>query len=95
MTDYYGSVIITWPETKDGLPLPGYAIRIEDARTGKQLTNVLRCTIDVVLNDLIVAVLTMLTDADGAPSEKPVPDGNGGFRSAVFRWLVAEMRVAT
>lgn len=45
----------------------------------------------------VTAELTMFADDDGCPvlgGNTVYPDGDGGFKTGTFRFLVAELRVA-
>jgi hypothetical protein len=97
-----GRLIITWPAASFGV-VNGWGVTLHDADTGEQIVTVTRLAI--VLGDdegfgggPVEAVLTALTDANGKllPAGAPVvPDETGeGFRTAVFRYAVSEMRVA-
>lgn len=96
--EFTGRLIITWP--KGGNAVFGIGIVLADATTGEQITSALG--MDVVIRadpeHVVMATVTMLADADGKPLAsfaKPVMDDGGeNVRTGVFRWLVAEMRVA-
>lgn len=98
MTDYTGRVIITWPKPTGPVLLPPLTI-LHDADSGEQITSVLSFTVNAdATENQVTADLTMLTDADGQPlasTAKPVLDEDEeNVRADVFRWIVAEMRIA-
>jgi hypothetical protein len=96
---FVGRLIITWPKPTGPVVAP-HGIVLTDAETGEHITSTLDA--DIVIHadpqQVVTATLTMLTDADGKPlaaNAKPVLDTDGeNVRTGVFRWLVAEMRVA-
>ncbi len=99
--EYAGRVVITWPGVQPGRDLPTWGIILVDADREQQLVWV--TGVDFSLradsSEPVVAELTMLTDTDGKPlwDGAPIPprDEDGNFRTGRFRWLVAEMRVAS
>lgn len=89
-----GRIIITWPRS-DGPAIPGWAITVADADTGEQWANVLNLRITSDPSEITTAVVERLVDATGAATNTPVRDESGDrIRTAVFRYAVAEMRVA-
>lgn len=90
-----GRLIVTWP-TAVGAALPPFQCALADAGTGEQITTATKMVIvaDCASSDPILADLTMLCDQDGQflRAGGPVLDGNGGFYTGVFRWVVVEMR---
>jgi hypothetical protein len=95
--NYRGVIIIEWPAVKRAAPynvMAGCLLTVTDAVSGAQIKTCTDIAIRANAEALVTADLTMLTDEDGEPlfDGKPVPDG-GGFRTATFPFLVAEMRV--
>ena len=100
-TPYPGRVIIVWPGTDP----KQWQTAFRDAGTGQLLpTAAFSLVVDwgdggATPNDPITIDLHLLVDGDGQPllgeHAKPVPDPNGRHkvRSALFRCLVAEMRI--
>lgn len=89
-----GRVIITWPHPK-GLTLDGWSLTVTDADTGEPWPNVLSARVTAEPRGIVTAVLERLVDETGAPTNTPVPGEDGErFRTALFRYAVAEMRVA-
>ena len=97
--DFDGRVIITWPfkrEAVDGLR--GWGITITDANSGEQINSVVRfALVYAAAEDLIWTEAVALTDADGQllrDGGQPVAGEDGEAKTALFRFLVTEMRVA-
>jgi len=92
-----GRVVITWPRPA-GLAVPGFGVVVADADTGEQWTaDVLNLRVNVDPRGVTTATLERLVDADGKPigRGKAVPTQDGqSFRTALFRYAVAEMRIA-
>jgi len=96
--EFTGRLIITWPKSDRPALLPPLTI-LHDADTGEQITSVASFTLSAdATENLVTAELTMLTDADGQPlasAATPILTDDGeDVRTGVFRWAVAEMRVA-
>lgn len=93
----YGRITITWPQPT-GLATPGFRVSIADADTGEEWTaDVLNLRVTVDPRGITTATLERLVDADGKPigHGKAVPTEDGdSYRSALFRYAVAEMRIA-
>jgi hypothetical protein len=96
-----GRVIITWPAPA-GPVLPAMGVAFHDADTGELVTTVVGMRLLVTARagsgEVVEAHLEQLADDDDRPlpnGAKPVPnDGGDGVRTAVFRYAVAEMRIA-
>ena len=96
--DFTGRLIITWP--KPDVAVIGHGVILTDADTGEQVFSGL--DMDVVIHadprEIVTATMTMLVDEDDQPlpgKAKPVlADDGENLRTGVFRWVVAEMRVA-
>lgn len=96
--EFTGRLIITWPKSDRPALLAPLTI-LHDADTGEQITSVASFTLSADATESVVtAELTMLTDADGQPltsAAMPVLTADGeSIRTGVFRWAVAEMRIA-
>jgi len=98
-----GRVIITWPARKhEHTTLPVWGVSIHDADSGEQITTALGLRMVIGTkrgwDGPIEVELEQLTNAGGKPlatGAPIVPDEAGdGYRTAVFRYVVAEMRVA-
>lgn len=97
-----GRVTLTWPARTNNAPLAVWGVRIDDADSDEQFTNVtgLRMVLGTGhgWDGAITVDLEQLTDADGKPlpTGANVVSGEDGksVRSGVFRYLVAEMKVA-
>lgn len=91
-----GRVIITW--APGGFIAPGFAVTVTDADTGEPWTaDVLNLQVRVDPRGRTTATLERMVDAGGAPigRGKLVPTRDGkGYRTALFRYAVAEMRIA-
>jgi len=89
-----GRVIITWPSA-NGPAIHGWGVAVADADTGESWANVLNLRIIAEPREIATAIVERMVDQAGAPTNTPVP-GEGGdrFRTALFRYAVAEMRVA-
>jgi hypothetical protein len=91
-----GRVVITWPRTSVAAVAP-WGIAIADADSGEPLADVLGLRLGIRVRDQAVTVdLEQLVDADGKPlgTGRPVHSDDGKrLSTAVFRYLVAEMRV--
>lgn len=96
-------LIITWPPVRTpGATLGGFDIQVHDYDTGEEIltATALRVSANVDGQDMggVIAELTMLVDELG----DPIPNGawsvlnehGVGMRTSVFRYAVAEMRVA-
>ncbi len=99
---YHGYVIIEWPAPThpgEARAIPGWKCAILNATTGEPITTVQKITVLRVIADTqsyIIADLVMMADPDGMPvlnGSTVYPDGEGGFLTGVFPFLVAEMRV--
>ncbi len=93
-----GRVAITWPAAKYG-GMPGWGIAVHDADTGEQLVDVVAIRLLAhAVDDTLTVELQRMVDTSDSPiqgSGKPVPDESGdALRTAVLRYVVAEMRVA-
>lgn len=89
---------ITWPKPTGYPPHPA-EIQLHDHDTGRQIVSGLDMVLTATAgNAPITAELTMLIGGDGLPliGEKlrATCDEDGQPRTAVFRWVVAEMRIA-
>lgn len=97
--EYAGRLIITWPKTA-AHPVVSHGVVLHDADSGEWITAATDA--DIVIHaepqHLVTATMTMLVGEDGKPlptKAKPVLDEDReNVRTAVFVWLVAEMRVA-
>ena len=93
-----GSVVITWSRPLGGV-LSGWTAQVTDAETGTPWHDVITMRIAVDPRNWVTADLERLVDEDGVPDvtgrgrSVPTEDGTG-YRTAVFRHAVAEMRVA-
>ena len=95
--DYQGVIIIEWPAAHGASPysaVVGRKIEITDALTGKPIRTCTGVTVRADMERLVTADLTMFATEGGLPllDGEPVRDGDG-FRTGVFPFLVAEMRV--
>jgi hypothetical protein len=95
---YRGVIIIEWPPPHGASPyssMTGWNVSVTDALTGKPITTCTGIAVNVDVEALVTASLTMLADAFGEPllDGRPVPDGDG-FLTGTFPFLVSEMRVA-
>lgn len=94
-----GSVVITWPRPVAGV-LSAWAVTIADVDTATPWFDVINMRINGAPGrDILTADLERLVDENGTPDStgrgKSVPTEDGtGYRTAVFRYAVAEMRVA-
>ena len=97
--EFEGAITIEWPQSANG-KLPGHAIRIGDAGTGRGFNTVLRLTVHASGDDVTWAELTMFADDDGrpirvhAPGDKIHDDGEGDVLRGTFPFLVAGMSIA-
>lgn len=97
--EFAGRLIITWPKAATH-PVPGFGVAFTDADSGKAITAATDA--DIIIHadpqHVVTATMTMVVDADGKPLTADatlVPDDDGeNIRTAVFVWLVAEMRIA-
>lgn len=90
--DVVGRLRIDWPPASTALT--GWQVQLYDADSGEDVGHrTLRMTIDAEAGRIVHADLTMLVDADHAPTDRPVVN-DGGVATAVFRWAVAEVRTA-
>lgn len=99
---YEGVIVIEWPAARrkpaTGSPvvLPAWPTAVFDAATG-ELIQASQVDVHVEHSSWITADLTVFTDPDGRPLGKSdttvYKDEDGKFRTATFRYLVAEMRV--
>lgn len=94
-----GAVIITWPRAT-GCGISAWGATVHDVETGAQWLDVLSMRITVNPRDnILTADIERLIDEDGNPGPArhgravPTEDGSG-YRTAVFRYVVAEMRIA-
>lgn len=96
-------VIITWPAPTTSGVLPIYSVTLSDADTGEQILTGVKLSLVLGTDtgfegDIIEADITALVNADGqilGPREQPVKSEDGDwFRTGVFRFAVAEMKVA-
>lgn len=94
--EFAGRLAITWP--KAGPSLPGWAVVLTDADTGQQITSALDLTIHMRPDEIVTAETTMVCNLDGKPLQEGEPvrwaEGAEEVPTGVFRWLVAEMRIA-
>lgn len=98
-----GSVVITWPRSNN-LRLNARDVEFQDFDTGETMTTVLGMRLHIggrrgwAHLGAVEVDLLQLADADGNPLgtyAAPVPtEDNSAFRTATFRYVVAEMRVA-
>lgn len=98
-----GSVVITWPRSTN-LSVNARDVEFRNFDTGDVLTTVLGMRLHIggrrgwAHLGAVEADLLQLADADGNPLgtyAAPVPtEDNSAFRTATFRYVVAEMRVA-
>lgn len=105
--DFYGRVIIEWPAPRSGV-LAGWGVAIRDAATGEPITTAMSIKIGADAEHEITAELTQILGTDGQPARQGPPDPvtgrvpdialdigeDGEPKTAVFRYIVAEMRVA-
>jgi hypothetical protein len=94
--DHAGSVIITWPRAT-APAVSSWNVKIHDADSGRDLGPItLSASIGIDPRGFVTADLTMLADVDGDPSTGPsvLDEETGTYRTGVFRYVVAEMRVA-
>jgi hypothetical protein len=98
-----GRIVIIWPARKsEYAPLAVWEVTFEDADSGEQLTTVtgLRMMLGTRRgwDGAIEVDLEQLADAEGDPlpsGAQALPNENGdGVRTGLFRYAVAEMRVA-
>jgi hypothetical protein len=94
---YRGVIVIEWPPPFGASPysaMTGHKVTVTDALTGKPVRTCLHLVVNADMDAIVTADLTMFADADGEPllDGEPVPDGDG-FRTGVFPFVVAEMRV--
>ena len=99
-----GRVVITWPRSSN-LSLNARDVEFQDFDTGEVLTTVLGMRLHIgdrrgwAHLGAVEVDLLQLADADGNPLgayAAPVPnEDNSAFRTATFRYLVAEMRVTS
>lgn len=95
-----GRVILTWPAARDGAPLPVHEVAIHDYDTGSELRDVLALRLIAGgphWRGLVTVELAQLVGEDGQPlGPRPVvsDEDAAGYRTDVFRYAVAEMRVA-
>lgn len=96
-------VIITWPAPTTSGVLPIYSVTLTDADSGEQILTGVKLSLTLGTDtgfegDIIEADVTALVDGDGqilGPREQPVKsEGCDWFKTGVFRFAVAEMRVA-
>ena len=98
-TDFAGRLIITWPKPNGGM-IAGHGIVLTDADTGEQIFSALDLDLRIraAVHSVAVVGLTMLVDGEGKPLPRggqPVLSADGeDFRTGVFWWWVAEMRIA-
>lgn len=95
--EYRGVIVIEWPAAYGASPyssMPGRKTEITDALTGKPIRTCTSLTVHADMGGLVTAGLTLFAGEAGEPilDGEPVPDGDG-FRTGVFPFLVAEMRV--
>lgn len=102
-TEIPGRIAITWPAPyAEGATLPAWRIQIHDLDTDRPILTATGLRIAIGGNGWesggIYADLTLLVDADGQPIAN---DGQAGFtddgksvRTGMFRYAVAEMRIA-
>lgn len=103
-TEAAGRIIITWPSPAAAGVLSSWPVTIHDADTGEQILTAVKIAIVMGADDgyegaLIEADLTLLVDEDGNRIDGGTDSvnramGPDGLRTGVFRFLVAEMRVA-
>jgi hypothetical protein len=99
--DFEGTIIIEWPQPANGV-LPGWALKIWDADSGRQIFSAseITATVDAAADGIVVARLVLFADPDGNPvygSEGQTQihlDDDKNILTGVFRFRVAEMRVA-
>ncbi len=95
--EFTGRLIITWPRSARPVLLPPLTI-LHDADSREQIMSVTAFTINAhVAESVVTADLTMLAGADGKPlaaDATPVLDDGNEPLTGVFRWVVAEMRIA-
>lgn len=94
---YRGLISIEWPAPAGSSPyacMLGRGVKIADAVTGRLITTCSEVTVHADAGALVTADLMLFTDEDGEPllEGKPVL-GDGGFRTDVFPFVVAVMRV--
>jgi hypothetical protein len=94
---------ITWPSpSPQGAPLAASEVQVHDYDTGEEILTATAVRVGASINagDMggVFAELTMLVDERGAPirnGEWSVLHEHGhGARTGVFRYFVAEMRIA-
>jgi hypothetical protein len=96
---FAGRLIIVWPKP-GGPAVHGNLVAFIDADSGDPIVTITDLTVHVDLYAPAVAEVAMYADADGKPllgaHAMPVRAADGkAYRTGTFRWLVAEMRVAT
>lgn len=95
--EFAGRVILIWPKPTGGC-IPGSRMTLADADTGQPIVSALDVTVQVRLDEAIVAEMTMLVGEDGKPLPAGEPvrfiDGTDEVPTGKFRWLVSEIRNA-
>lgn len=97
--DFAGRLIITWPKAA-AHPVISNNVILTDADTGDHVTAAMNA--DILIHaepgHVVTATLEMVMGTDGKPltanSKPDISDDGENIRTAVFVWLVAEMRVA-
>ncbi len=100
VAQYRGVIAIEWPAATRPGPygaMIGRMTAVTDLVTGKEIRTCTGITVNVDMDRLVTADLTLFADADGEPildGEPVLLDAERGeFRTAVFPFLVGEMRV--
>lgn len=93
-----GNVTITWPRPSAGA-IAAVGSVVADADTGTVWSDVIDVRVDAGPKGIVTADIERLVDENGAPDPagrgRAVPTEDGTrWRTAVFRYAVAEMRIA-
>jgi hypothetical protein len=100
--DIAGRVIITWPAPTTAGVLNNTHVRLTDADTGEHIVSAFKLSLVLGTDEgyepaLIEADVTAIVDENGAitnDANRAYDRETGRMRTGVFRYLVAEMRVA-